>query len=147
MNKIINGKRYSTETARKLADYTPLIARNDFNFYEEALYITKSGNYFLHGEGGAGSKYSRDAYGSYAPGEGIVPLTYGEAREWAEKKLTVEEYEAIFGAVEELGGENDTEKINVTLPARIIKKLREKKEATGANISWLITKALQEQGY
>ena len=38
---------------------------------------------------------------SWSGGERIMPLSFAEAREWAEKHLDVDEYEAIFGAVTE----------------------------------------------
>lgn len=41
--------------------------------------------------------YGNDSYG----GEKIVPISEDEAKEWAERNLDVEEYEAIFGEVEE----------------------------------------------
>lgn len=41
--------------------------------------------------------YGNERYG----GEKIIPLSENEAKEWAERNLDVEEYEAIFGEVEE----------------------------------------------
>lgn len=101
MKKIINGRLYSTETARELgANWSG--NRSDFRWYCETLYQKKTGEFFLFGEGGAMSGYAcKVSDNSWGAGETIIPLTPDEARNWAEKNLTVEEYVAIFGDVEE----------------------------------------------
>lgn len=101
MKKIINGKLYNTETA-KLVGSTSHSYPGNFEYWAENLYLKKTGEFFIHGIGGAMSKYSRSVDGNtFTGGEAIVPLTLKEAREWAEKHLEVEEYEQIFGEVEE----------------------------------------------
>lgn len=57
--------------------------------------------WFLYGDGGALSKYS-DSYGGNSWGiEKIIPFSESEAKEWAEEYLSAEEYEELFGSVEE----------------------------------------------
>ncbi len=51
MKRIINGLRYDTETATKLADWDNGIYGNDFKACEESLYKTKNGAYFIAGQG------------------------------------------------------------------------------------------------
>lgn len=58
MKKVINGKIYNTETAIKVDCYCSDYYCSDFNYYDETLYKTKKGNYFLFGSGNALSKYS-----------------------------------------------------------------------------------------
>jgi hypothetical protein len=102
MKKIINGKMYNTETARKLAEWWNHIPPNDFNFKVETLYIKCTGEYFIHGEGGAMTEYShRCSDGSWAGGEAIKPITEAEALHWAEEKIPVDEYIKLFGQPEE----------------------------------------------
>jgi len=101
MKKIINGKRYDTETAQLIgsASYSN---RSDFRFWSEELYRKKTGEFFLYGEGGPASKYGRKIeQNTWAGGEQIIPLTLKEAQEWAEKYLDADEYEAVFGRIEE----------------------------------------------
>jgi hypothetical protein len=101
MKKIINGKKYDTDTAKILgsAGYSH---PGDFNHWKETLYIKKTGEFFLHGIGGPMSKYAhRVSLNEWTGGEKIIPLTREEARKWIEKNLDVEEYEEIFGEVEE----------------------------------------------
>lgn len=102
MRKIIEGKVYDTETAKFLATFESNFAMNDFNWYEENLYIKKTGEYFIYGKGNGLSPYAKSvAGGSQMAGERIVPLTEEEARKWAEESLEADEYEKIFGEVTE----------------------------------------------
>lgn len=101
MKKIINGKRYDTETAQLIgsAGYSN---RMDFNFWEEELYRKKTGEFFLYGEGGPQSKYSRQTgLNQWSGGKEIKPLSLKQAQEWAEKYLDADEYEQVFGKIEE----------------------------------------------
>lgn len=102
MKKIIKGKLYNTETAKLLGEWENNYSINDFKHVSEHLYLKKIGEYFLHGEGGPLSIYAEQiGIHGRSGGERIRPLTYAEAREWAEEKLEVEEYEKIFGEVSE----------------------------------------------
>src|SRR5690606_40408270 len=80
MKKIINGKRYDTETAQFIgsASYSN---RTDFRFWSEELYRKKTGEFFLYGEGGPASKYGRKIeQNTWSGGEQIIPLTLKEDR-------------------------------------------------------------------
>ena len=101
MKKIINGRMYNTETAKNLGTYWNGYNSTDFRSYSETLYLKRNGEYFLHGEGGPMSKYKEYIGETIYSGEKITPLTKAEAESWAEPKLTAEEYEEIFGTVEE----------------------------------------------
>ena len=102
MKRIINGKRYDTETARKVAEHNNGGGWRDFRHVEEALYCKRTGEYFLAGSGGPQTRYAeRVDQNSWSGGEGIIPLTDTEAREWGEAHMTADEYEAEFGPVEE----------------------------------------------
>ena len=52
MKQIINGKKYDTETAERLACEDAGLPVNDFAYWCEELYRKKTGEFFLHGEGG-----------------------------------------------------------------------------------------------
>lgn len=102
MKKIINGKKYDTDTAKEVGYWNNGLLCSDFCYIEETLYKKKTGEFFLCGRGGAITKYTeRVSEGFSGPGKAIVPLTEDEAKKWAEDHLTVEEYEGIFGEVEE----------------------------------------------
>ena len=117
MKKIINGKSYDTNTARLVGDWANISDVRDFNFYSETLYRKRTGEYFLHGEGNAASKYSKSiGNNTWAGGSAIIPLTYDAAREWAEEHLDADEYESEFGAVDE---SDETATVSVRIPAHL----------------------------
>lgn len=101
MKKIINNKKYDTETATCLAKISRGY-RSDLKYDEEALYRKKTGEYFLYGFSHAGGRWAeRIDNNSWCAGERIIPLTEEEARKWGEEELAVEYFEEIFGKVEE----------------------------------------------
>ena len=102
MKKIINGKKYDTETA-KLIDYNSNnLSQTDFNYFCESLYLKKTGEYFLHCEGHGLSEYAEmKPNGGSGWGEQIRPMSTDSAKIWAEKNLSGDEYEKIFGEVQE----------------------------------------------
>lgn len=86
MRKIVNGKLYDTEKAEKVAWAESECGRRDFRWYDEKLYRTRNGRWFLAGEGGPLSRYRRPAPdGGWIEGDGIIPLTDDEARTWLEE--------------------------------------------------------------
>ena len=102
MKKIINGKKYDTETATPVASFSNSGGWRDFAHYEETLYRKKTGEFFLYGEGGPMTKYARSTgLNSWSGGDGFEPLTEDEAKLWLERFSDTETYEAQFGAVEE----------------------------------------------
>ena len=98
MIKIINKKRYNTETAICIATESYLYP-NDFNYWKESLYITKKGAYFIAGKGGAMTKY-RHLCGtnSYCEGDGLESITGVEAIKWLERYNFVDEIEKHFNS-------------------------------------------------
>ena len=104
MKKIINGKVYDTETAKELAYWENMPDVRDFHQFCERLYRKKTGEFFLHGEGGPMTQYAQTVgANSWSGGERIMPMTFAEAKAWAEEHLDGEEYEVIFGEVTEDG--------------------------------------------
>jgi hypothetical protein len=100
MKAIINRKLYNTETAEELGNRTNGCSSSDFNYVCETLYRKHNGEFFLLGNGGARSKYSRTCEdGSWMGGTTIIPLTLNEAQKWAEEYLDADDYMLIFGLV------------------------------------------------
>ena len=133
MKKIIKGKLYDTDTAKKLAVWSNEYYPNDFNFCQERLYRKRTGEYFLQGEGGAMSQYGEAAYGGgWTYGFEIIPLTYENARAWAEEKLDADEYAEIFGMPDE--GDDSKTVMTITLPTQKAAALRQAAEKAGMSI-------------
>ena len=142
MKKIINQKRYDTDTAQERGYWENNYGRTDFHWCAETLYQKKTGEFFLHGEGNAASKYAESCgNNSWCGGEKIIPVDYETAREWAEKHLEADEYESIFGEISE-----DEEKITVTfsLPADAVEKLRRIVAKDGGSQSDYIATLIRE---
>ena len=101
MKKIINNKLYDTTTAQLVGSWDNNMG-GTFDYAAESLYRKRTGEFFLHGEGGARSRYAthcgNDSWGS---GEAIIPLTWEAARQWAEEHLDADEYQAAFGQIAE----------------------------------------------
>lgn len=101
MQKIIEGKKYDTETATLIATYEYSNLR-DFNYCVEELYQTKKGAYFIYGEGGPLSKYAKEIGNNTTSGSCEMYLVNEEeAKEFAMKHLNAEDFIEIFGDVEE----------------------------------------------
>ena len=96
MTKIINGKRYSTESAKTIGAYSNNLSSRDFHSLDETLYKTGSGNYFLHGEGGPMTDYAVCEGNTTYGGCRIIPMTRADAFRWAQEKLDFSEVESEF---------------------------------------------------
>ena len=132
MKKIINSKVYDTDTARCVGGICSGLGDRLFGWSED-LYCKRTGEYFLHGEGGPGSKYSEPAGPSETRGsEQIYPLAYDDARAWAAQHLTADEYTAEFGEITEDG---TNAKLNLYLPASTIERAKRKAAQDGTTLS------------
>lgn len=134
MKKVISGVLCDTETAKMLGEYEHE-HKSSFHWYVERLYRTKSGKYFIYGEGHAASPYARKvAQSEWAPGEAIKLMPPEAARQWAEDHLDAGEYIAAFGEPEEMS--------SVLIAEETKTKLVELKRRTGKDIDRLIAEAV-----
>ncbi len=72
MKKIIDGTAYDTQSSTLDKKFT-YGAPGDLTGYEETLYITCDGRYFIYTNGGSQSKY---------PTENITPISREQVKEW-----------------------------------------------------------------
>jgi hypothetical protein len=139
MKKIISGKRYDTDTAKVIAEHEEGYV-GDFAYYRETLYKKRGGEYFLHGYGHAASRYAENlGEGRWGAGEGIVPLSYDEARKWAEANMDADAYEAEFGVVEDDGTSTT---ITVRIPSQLKAALDRRCATTGKGQSEVVAELL-----
>lgn len=109
MKKIIKGKKYDTEKAEYIDCYQYSNPR-DLNYLREELYRKKTGEFFLHGEGGQLSKYSKPVGNNeWSGGEEIIPLDLIDAENWVEENCDEDKYEELFSVVD------DGEKVRMVL--------------------------------
>lgn len=143
MKVSINNKRYDTETAQKVATWEENLP-GDLLWVCETLYRKRTGEFFLHGEGGAKTCYAASARGGWSkPGEKIVPLTYAAAQNWGETHLDADQYDSVFGKLEDV----DTLVVTtISLPETT--RERAKRIAAQRNISMseLITQLIDALG-
>lgn len=135
MKKVINGKLYDTDTAKKCGEYEPNPYRSDFSWYCESLYQKRTGEFFLHGDGNAASPYSKSCgQNEWSGSEAIKPLTYDEAKKWAEEHLTGDEYISIFGEP----SEDENARLSLHLSAAAVARLKREAAIRGWTISAVV---------
>lgn len=89
--------------------------------------------FFLHGEGGPLTQYA-EAVGQnqWRAGDRIMPLTFDEARHWAEEKLSADDYEDIFGEVSE---DDSRQQVCYSLAASTVETVKRRAAELGISAS------------
>ena len=139
MKKIINGKKYDTDTAKLVGEYNNGRRWTDFSYLSEKLFLKKTGEFFLFGEGGPMTQYAEWSHGLCCDGSRIMPMTYDDAQQWAEEHFDGDEYEKIFGEVQE-----DETQVSATfrISASTLETVRRDASAAGLTISDYVERAL-----
>lgn len=139
MKKIIRGRLYDTDTAKRLGGRDAY--SGTFEAVEETLYRKRNGEFFLHGSGGPASAYRRYInHNEWAGGDDIRPMSYDCAREWAERYLSTDEYIKIFGPIPE---DNSLEFVTLRVRRDIMAKVRRYSSASGRTISDIVQSLLE----
>jgi len=99
MKKVVEGKVYNTETAELIHSWDNGCYAGDFHACEETLYQTKKGAFFIHGSGGALSKYAVPVAGGTGGSDNIKPVTRQEASDWLEKHDGTDAIEEHFSDI------------------------------------------------
>lgn len=137
MKKVVQGVLCDTDTANRLGEYQYL-SRRDFHYFREELYRTKSGKFFLYGEGGPASPYAKKIGQSEWTGSEKIQLLPPEAaRQWAEEHLDGDEYISAFGEPED-----DDTQYTVSIDAVTKNRLDKLKMTTGKTLKQLIAIAV-----
>lgn len=98
MKKVVNGLLYDTVTAALIGEYSSGGSCRDFSHFEESLYKTPNGAYFIAGSGGPMTSYCRAVgQNEWTGGEDLRPLSREDALEWAEEHLAAVDVMAEFG--------------------------------------------------
>lgn len=97
MIRIVNGKRYNTDTAELLCNISRgSYSRSDFQYDNTDLYVTQNGNFFISGEGGARSRWAQSVPNGSTGGSGLRPIDKADARSLLEQYGSPEQVEAHF---------------------------------------------------
>lgn len=122
MKRIIRNRVYDTDTAMliKQADHPNI--KNGEGSCKQSLYRKKTGDYFLFVDGARTDVFHNLALenGTHDRERHIYPLTYEQAKSWAEKEMTADEWLAIFEPVED----DSLTAFNLTLSASAVSKFR-----------------------
>jgi hypothetical protein len=138
MKKVINQKRYDTDTA-KCIGWDSWGTPGDLKHWSEKLYQKRTGEFFLYGEGGAMSKYAETiGQNKWSGGEKIMPLDYESAREWAEKHLGADEYEKTFQVIEDEEDDGKKKITTFSIPVSAAKKLKTMAAKSGKTQSAIV---------
>ncbi|RNJ22029.1 hypothetical protein Nmn1133_13880 [Halosegnis longus] len=105
MRRVKNRTLYDTETAEQIAKHGSAADLSDFHHLAETLYKTADGEYFIHGQGGAGTKYATQTSNGSTNGQEIRRLTQEQALKWCEDQsidgdIAVEEFGELITNVE-----------------------------------------------
>lgn len=139
MKKIINGKVYDTDKARELGIDG---GGDSFHSWSETLYQKRTGEFFLHGEGGPMTKYAVSiGQNQWSGGEKIIPLDVEAARQWAEEHLDADDYEEIFGLPDE---DAEPVALHMMLPAQLAAAARQRAAEDGVPLTRVVEMALAE---
>lgn len=141
MKKIIKNKVYDTDKAKRVGTWDNGHNTSDFTYCAETLYRKKTGEFFLHGEGHALSKYASHNGNSSGWGEQIIPMSYAEAQEWSEEHLDADDYIAVFSTPEEDGS---IEALYVRISSARMTKLRQAASHDGLTLVALVEKLIDD---
>lgn len=139
MKKVIKGRVYDTETAKRVGYWDNGYRSNDFAYATEQLYRKKTGEFFQYCWGGAKSKYGEWHGNEGGPGELIKPFDEEQAKEWAEEYLDGDDYMAIFGDPEA----NARSTCAFSMPERVQGGLKAASEVTGKSMSAIVEEAVE----
>lgn len=99
MKRLITDKIYDIHDAKLVAEYNRGLDSIATETSIEELYLNKSGEYFLYRRSNAMTGRSNSSKGR---GEGILPLTTQEARDWINQHChDHKHYADVFGEAEE----------------------------------------------
>ncbi len=142
MKTIIDGKVYDTSTAVRVGYWSNGLTFRDPDSKEETLYLKRTGEYFIYGEGGRNTNYAERIRGGWRGGVLVTPLTYEEARQWAEEHLSPDAYEIAFG----VNTSEEKKTVTYSLPVAAIEKLRRKASEAGVSASTLLEQLIASLG-
>lgn len=137
MKKIFHKRCYDTEKAKSVGYWTNSGDSRDPFYVAEELFQKSNGEFFLFGRGGTCTDYA--GIMGCSGGSKIIPLTWDEAREWAEEYLDGDEYEKIFGEVAE---DDSKTTIPVSLSTETLKRVEQSASQAGVSVSTYIESKL-----
>lgn len=142
MKKIINQKRYNTDAAKLIVEFfDDLPADNPRHCEYNRLYRKQTGEFFLHGKGGAESIYASVRKNIFCGGENLVPISMDEAKNICLKHLSKEEYNLAFGQTTT----EDRKQINIQIDSGTWNMLQTLKGKTKKSANEIILELIRKE--
>lgn len=140
MKKIINGKLYDTDTAKRLGFDC---GGDGMSSWSEYLYQKRTGEFFLYGKGGPATKYAKyvAANNAWSGGEKIQPMSVESAQKWAEEHLDADEYNEVFGVPDE---DAEPVALHMQISAQLAAAARLRAAEDGVALTTVVERALTE---
>lgn len=142
MKQTINGKRYNTDTAKCIGSYEAYKDRKDL-WRLERLYQKVTGEFFLYGEGGKLTRYSefkQTPNGKIRRGiKKLIPLSFHQAKAWAEQHLSDKDYHALFDEVTIIPKKNNKQSVTFLVEQPLIKAVDDLAKKQQQNRSEMLT--------
>lgn len=129
MKKIIGGKKYDTDTATLVAACQNLSDETNIDYQHKALYKKRTGEYFV---AVTGCERFRDRLSE------VIPLSYDEARSFAEKWMDADEWEHEFGEVSDSADVAMTVRVPASAKAALDRECSRTGESRSAIVARLI---------
>ena len=141
MNKVINGKRYDTDKAELIAQCDNGCCVGDLDYYCETLYRKRTGEFFLHAEGGPRTRCAKRDGSGLVGGEEISPQSYEEACEWAEENMDADGYASVFGDTDDADSATVPALLSISASAKA--KLEREASRTGKTQSRIVEELIE----
>lgn len=133
MKKVINTKLYDTSGSPAVASSTHGKGENAIH---ETLHRKRTGEFFLHGEGGPASRYAKPVGdGQWANGEELFPMSVEAAQNWVKSNVP-SQYDDIFGEKQQ------TRQYAFTLPVKLVESAKKKAAAENLRIDTYLVNLL-----
>ena len=143
MKKVLKNKLYDTDRAKLIADVPHNNIRSGEGTCEQHLYQKKNGEFFLWLSGARSEVVSNMALdnGIHDRERHFYPISYEQARKWAESELDADAYLSLFGEPEE---DSTKTALNIYIRNDTAAKLKAEAGRQGVSIGELIEKMMKE---
>lgn len=142
MKKVINNKVYDTETARLIADVPHTNIRGSEGACEQRLYLKKNGEFFLWLAGARSEIVSNMALdnGVHDRERHFYPISYEQARKWAESEMSADEWLELFEPEED----DSTSQLAIRISTTAYNKLKRAAQIEGKSLRQKIEELIEE---
>lgn len=142
MKKVLNGKLYDTEKAHLIADVPHSNIKSSEGACEQRLYLKKNGEFFLWLAGARSEIASNMALdsGIHDRERHIYPLSYEQARKWAESEMPADEWLELFEPEED----DSTSQLAVRISTAAYNKLKKAAQMEGKSLRAKIEELINE---